>query len=73
MEDFEVELLSDLLYRLYNELEDGMKYFLIIPYKYPDEIVDEVINIVDRLETLQSKLNDIDFRGSFRYGQNTTT
>lgn len=72
IEDYGVELLSDLVYRVSNELEDGMKFFLQPPLSYPDEIVDEVMNIWDRLETLQAKLDDIDFKGSFRYKRDFT-
>jgi hypothetical protein len=41
-----MELLSDEIYRLRIELEDAMFNFLFAPYAYPQEIVDEVINIV---------------------------
>lgn len=62
-----MDLLSDEIYRLRFELEDAMFNFLFAPYAYPQEIVDEVINIVDRMECLAMKLNDIDYAGSFRY------
>lgn len=72
MDDYEVELLSDLIYRVANELEDSSKIFLSPPWAYPNEIVDEVMNIWDRLEILHSKLCDIDFKGSFRYESPTS-
>ncbi len=62
-----MDLLFDEVYRLRIELEDVMTYFMGPPYNYPQEIVDEVIDIVDRLECLSMKLSDIDYTGSYRY------
>lgn len=62
-----MELLYDEVYRLRTELEDMMHAFIDPPYNYPQEVVDEVIDIVDRLECLSMKLSDIDFSGSYRY------
>jgi hypothetical protein len=62
-----MDLLFDEVYRLRIELEDVMAYFMEPPYNYPQEIVDEVIDIVDRLECLSMKLSNIDYTGSYRY------
>lgn len=62
-----MELLSDEVYRLRLELEDAMMHYLGAPYTYPQEIVDEVIDIIDRMESLAMKMNNPEFAGSFRF------
>lgn len=68
MDNIEIELLADFLARINNEFEDTVKEcYLQPPFDYPQEIVDEVIDIVDRIENLESKLRNDDFKGSYRY------
>ncbi len=67
-ETIEDPLLGDELNRLYNDFEDIMMNFIVPPYEYEQCIVDEALNILDRLGVLAAKLNNEEYRGSFTYG-----
>lgn len=60
-------LLSDSLAELGNRLEDTIKEFILPPFYYDQDVVDEALDIVDRILVLSEKLESIDFKGSFRY------
>jgi hypothetical protein len=60
-------LLSESLGDIGNQLEETIQQFILPPFYYDQDVVDEALDIIDRILVLSEKLESIDFTGSFRY------
>ena len=63
----EIFFLSDYLRGFRNDLEEITQIFIGEPFDYPQDVIDEIIDIADRVDLLNMKLGNIDYQGGFRY------